>query len=97
LENVSDERIFWWLGCLGRFFQHNHDNSLLFFSLVTRRFFQGAWLVLVTMALTLFVVLIGLGSGMALGDFKPGVVLPYVMLGMVIAAMWLFGMKVHGH
>ena len=66
-------------------------------SLATRRFLRGAILVLVTMFLTLFLVLVGVGTGMARSDFGLEVVLPYVILAIVIAGVWLFVMKARAH
>ncbi len=62
-------------------------------SLATRRFLSGAVLVLVTTSLALLLVLLGLASGMAQSDFKLGVVLPYVVLSIAIAAAWLLFIK----
>jgi hypothetical protein len=62
-------------------------------SLATRHFLSGATLVLVTMSLALLLVLAGVGVGMARSDFGLGVVVPYALLAMAIAAAWLFGMK----
>lgn len=63
-------------------------------SLGTRRFLAGAPMVLVTVFLTLVLVVFASSSGMARIDFTLGFVLPYFMLTIVIAVVWLIGIKV---
>lgn len=69
----------------------------LLISLATRHFLAGAKLVVVTMSLTLLLVLLGAGSGMAQSDFRIGLVLPYALLAIAIAAAWFLGMKARAH
>lgn len=66
-------------------------------SLGTRRFLSGAALVLVTTSIALILVLMGLASGMAQSDFKLGVVIPYALLAICIAAAWLLILRARAH
>lgn len=63
-------------------------------SLGTRRFLTGAPMVLVTVFVTLVLVVFVSSSGMARIDFTLGFALPYIILAIVIAAVWLIGIKV---
>lgn len=62
-------------------------------SLLTRRFLSGVALVLVTVSLTLFLILLWAGSGMAKNDFTLGFVMPFAFIALAVAVAWLLFMK----
>ena len=57
-------------------------------SFVTRKIFKGFALVFVTVLLAVAVTLVGFASGMAKSDFTLWVALPFLLGGLLIAAVW---------